>query len=407
MDLPPANVTPSEHQRRCIERMLQTKKFNIVHNLLAWKIHFAFPDALPYVHVTNSNESLASGLDVFAPFRLYSTFNNDHRDCLASLADVPFHTVERWIRESGASSARLQVASHDANAHAIPAANHSSATERSHFVGPLDSYAYRPPTTTLQPPRKVKVEKGYFKQDCLICFEKGFDPKSQKQLRKHLKMDKHTKEYKLKSTPDGLPDHYSCCNIVFDDGDSWADHVVDCHCHSSDVLAPKTLSHTHPAASLQGVSTPGSSSGRYAGGSSYQGTPGSGVTRNTSFSSTGFRRYSGVSDHYEGSLNAVKVSGSLEDAAAPTSQPRIYLEPPYLLQTVASVNLPNEQLPLAMDVFGNHLFDSNHNNIFRAHDSSLVSGGYAGLIPVLPGHPLFAYEGCGKTHNYQYCIDIW
>lgn len=101
MNLSLANATPSEHQKRCIERMLQTKKFNIVQNLLAWKIHFAFPDALPYVDITNSNESLASGLDVFAPFRLYSTFNNDHRDCLASLADVPFHTVERWIRESG------------------------------------------------------------------------------------------------------------------------------------------------------------------------------------------------------------------------------------------------------------------------------------------------------------------
>jgi hypothetical protein len=97
----PADATPSDHQRRCIERMLQTKRFNIVQNLLAWKIHFAFPDALPYVHVMNGNESPAPGLDVFAPFRLYSTFNNDHRDCLASLADVPFHTVERWIRESG------------------------------------------------------------------------------------------------------------------------------------------------------------------------------------------------------------------------------------------------------------------------------------------------------------------
>lgn len=79
--------------------MLQTKKFNIVQNLLAWKIHFAFPEALPYVDITQSNESLASGLDVFAPFRLYSTFKNDHRDCLASLAEVPFHTVERWIQE--------------------------------------------------------------------------------------------------------------------------------------------------------------------------------------------------------------------------------------------------------------------------------------------------------------------
>jgi hypothetical protein len=101
MDLPPADATPSDHQRRCIERMLQTKKLHIVQNLLAWKIHFAFPDALPYSHNMNNNESLASGLDVFAPFRLYSTFNNDHRDCLASLADVPFHTVERWIRECG------------------------------------------------------------------------------------------------------------------------------------------------------------------------------------------------------------------------------------------------------------------------------------------------------------------
>lgn len=101
MDLPPDNAVPSEHQRRCIERMVQTKKFNIAQNLLAWKIHFAYRDALPYVHNPDSNEIPATGLDVFAPFRLYSTFNNDQRDCLASLADVPFRTVQRWIHETG------------------------------------------------------------------------------------------------------------------------------------------------------------------------------------------------------------------------------------------------------------------------------------------------------------------
>ncbi|RYN19323.1 hypothetical protein AA0112_g11168 [Alternaria arborescens] len=404
MGLPPADATPTDHQRRCIERMLQTKKLHIGQNLLAWKIHFAFPDALPYVHDLNSNESLASGLDVFAPFRLYSTFNDDHRDCLASLADVPFHTVERWIRHS---STRLQAPLHDVNAHPFPPANHSPATKRSEFAGSLDPYAYREPNTTLQRPRKVKVEKGYFEQDCLTCFEKGFDPKSQKQLRKHLKMDKHTKEYKLKSTPDSLPDHYSCCNIVFDDEDSWADHVVDCHCHSSDMLGPKPMSHTHPAASLQGVSTPGSSAGWYAGGSSYQGTPGSGVTRNTSFSSKGSRRYSGVSDHHEGSPNAVEISGFFESGPVPTSQPRIHLEPPYLPSTVISIDSPSEQLPLAMDVFGNNLFDDNHNKVFRACDNSLVSNGYAGLTSILPGRPLYAYPGSGKVHSYWYGINIW
>jgi hypothetical protein len=121
----------------------------------------------------------------------------------------------------------------------------------------------------------------------------------------------------------------------------------------------------------------------------------------------GSRRYSGVSDLYGESPNAVEMSGFFESAPAPTSQPRIHLEPPYLPQTVASAISPNEQLPPAMDGFGNHLFDSNHNKIFRAHDSSLVSSGYAGLTSILPGHPLFAYEGSGKTHNYRYGIDVW
>jgi hypothetical protein len=310
-------------------------------------------------------------------------------------------------RQVGNSSTRLQAPLHDVNTRLFPAANHSSANERSDFAGSFDPHTYRQPNTTLQPPRKVKVEKGYFKQDCLVCFEKGFDPKSQKQLRKHLKMDKHTKEYKLKSTPDGLPDHYACCNIVFVDEDSWADHVVDCHCRCTDALGSRPLSRTHSAASFQGVSTPGSSTGRYAGGSSYQSTPGSGVTRNTSFSSTGSRRCSGVSDQYEEPPNAVKISGFFESGPPPTSQPRIHLEPPYLPQPVTSVNSPSEHLPPAMDVFGNHLFDDNHNKVFRARDSSLVSNGYAGLTSIFPGHPLYAYPGSGKVHSYWYGINIW
>jgi hypothetical protein len=81
--------------------MLRMDKFDIIQNLLAWKIHFAFPDALPYHRSVNSNDIAVAGLDVFAGFRLYDTFNNDQRDCLASLADVPFQAVGRWIRESG------------------------------------------------------------------------------------------------------------------------------------------------------------------------------------------------------------------------------------------------------------------------------------------------------------------
>ncbi|RII22880.1 hypothetical protein CUC08_Gglean013319 [Alternaria sp. MG1] len=101
------------------------------------------------------------------------------------------------------------------------------------------------------------------------------------------------------------------------------------------------------------------------------------------------------------------MSGFCESAPAPTSQPRVYLEPLYLPQTGASVNSPSEQLPPAMDAFGNHLFDDNHNKVFRAHDSSLVSNGYAGLISILPGRPLYAYPGSGKVHSYWYGINIW
>ncbi|CAN9204380.1 unnamed protein product [Alternaria alternata] len=339
------------------------------------------------------------------------------------------------------SSARLQAASHDVNVHGFPGANHHPATERSDFAGPFDPYAYRQPATTLQPPNKVKVEKGYFKQDCLVC-AKGFDPKSQKQLRTHLKMDKHTKEYKLDSTSDGSHDRYCCCSTIFVGKDSWADHIVECHCRSSDVLGSRPTSRTHSAASLQGVSTPESSlytnsssssrrkayskpsiihngggqiydpntssSGRYAGGSSYQGTPGSGVTRNTSFSSTGSRRYSGVSDLYEGSPNAAKMSGFFESAPAPTSQPRIHLEPPYLPQTVASAISPNEQLPYAKDPSGNYLFDGSGNSLHRTFNGFLVCYGRTGLIRLVDGQPVFAYPdpGSGNIIAYHYGVDV-
>jgi hypothetical protein len=309
-------------------------------------------------------------------------------------------------RQVGNSSTRLHAPLHDVNARSLPTANHSSATERSKFAGLLDPCAYRQPNITLQRPRKVKIEKGYFEQDCLTCFEKGFDPKSQKQLRKHLKMDKHTKEYKLKSTPDGLPDRYRCCNTVFDDEHSWADHVVDCHCRYSDVLGSRPLSRTHSAASLQGVSTPGSSSGRYLGGSFYQGAPGSGVTKNTSVSGTESRRCSDVSGLYEGSPKPSEFPVSFEDAPAPTSQPRFHLEPPYLPPTVASTSLPNEQSSLATDGSGNFLFDYNGNEVFRTLDGFLVSGGHAGLTPILHSQPLYAYDGSGTTQFYWYGVNI-
>ena len=77
------------------------ENFNIIQSLLARKIDLAHQDALPYVQSVNSNKESATGLDVSAPFRLYSTFGLDKRHCLASLASVPYQTVERWIRESG------------------------------------------------------------------------------------------------------------------------------------------------------------------------------------------------------------------------------------------------------------------------------------------------------------------
>jgi hypothetical protein len=107
MNPSPTDYVPTEHQRRCIQRMLQTKdKRSIVERLLAWMIHFAFQDALQHVYVTNNNNhdnngDPSSGPDVLGPLRLYNTFNNDDLDCLASLAEVPLPTIERWIDESG------------------------------------------------------------------------------------------------------------------------------------------------------------------------------------------------------------------------------------------------------------------------------------------------------------------
>jgi hypothetical protein len=418
MDLPPANGAPSEHQRQCIERMLQTSKFNIIQNLLAWKIHFTYRDALSYVHSMNSNEIPAPGLDVFGPFRLYSTFDNDQRDCLASLADVPFQTVERWIRESGkhvyslqlinsdqgveVSSTILQAPLHNVNAHPFLAANYPSASERFGFAGPTNSYASRQLTTNLRRPGRVKVEKGYFKQDCPTCFEKGFDPKSKKQLRNHLKMEKHSKEYRLRPMLDGVPDRYHCCSTDFGDEDFWANHVVDVHCRPSDISASLPLSRTRSSASPQGVSNLRSISGRYAAPSSYQGTPGSAVIRDTIFSSTGSYPHSSMSKYHEGSPKPLEIPGPSENTPAPTSQPHIHLEPSYSLQDMASLVLSNEQLPPGMDSFGNYLFDGKGNNILRNHEGFLVCDGRTGPIPVFHEQPVFAYEDSGEMHNYLY-----
>jgi hypothetical protein len=106
MNLPSLDDAPTEHQRRCIERLLQTKdESNIIESLLAWKIHFRFQDELQHVHDTNSNNNnnrnSAAGPDVLGPLRLYNTFNNDDLNCLASLAEVELPAVSRWIDKSG------------------------------------------------------------------------------------------------------------------------------------------------------------------------------------------------------------------------------------------------------------------------------------------------------------------
>lgn len=219
-------------------------------------------------------------------------------------------------------------------------------------------------------------------------------------------MDKHSKEYKLKVTLEGLPDRYHCCNTDFDDEDIWANHVVDFHCRSSDMSASAPLSRTHSFADVPILPDPGSSSGRHAEDSSYQGASGSGVTRNTSSSFTGSRRYSDVSNLYEESPKLLEIPGSFENVPTQTSQPHVHLEPSYLPRDVASTSLPSEQLPLAVDSLGNYLLDGSYNNVLRTDAGSLVSAGYAGLIPIVIGQPLFAYEDSGKIHNYWYGTTI-
>ncbi|RYN50517.1 hypothetical protein AA0121_g10398 [Alternaria tenuissima] len=373
------------------------ENFNIIQSLLARKIYLAHQDALPYVQSVNSNKESATGLDVSAPFRLYSTFGLDKRHCLASLASVPYQTVERWIRESGTSSTRLQAPLQDVNAHSSFAAHRSPTTERSGSTGPPGPHAFRQFTPNLWQHSRCKVEKGYFTPDCPVCFKKGYGPKSEKQLRSHLGRAEHTRQYKIDPTPNNGSEVYRCCDKIFDGKEPWVSHVVRFHCHCTDT----------PSGGLQGVSTPGSSSGRYAGENCYQGTPSSGVTRNTSVSGTESCRCSGVSGLHEGSPKSSEFPVSFEDATTLPSEPNFHLKPPYLPQTVASTSIPNEQFPLAVDGSGNVLLDYDGNQIFRTYDSSLVSAKYGGLIPIVIGQPLFAYEDSGKIHNYWYGTNIF
>jgi hypothetical protein len=267
-------------------------------------------------------------------------------------------------------------------------ADHPPATEQSELAGSLNPYASSQLTTNPPASSKVRVEKGYFTPDCRVCFKRGYDPRSEKRLRSHLRTAEHTLEYKLDSTSNNGSELYHCGDKVFDDKELWVSHVVRFHCHSTDISS----------ASPQGVSTPGSSSGRYAGESCYQRTPSSGIKS---------RRCSDMSGLYGGGPpQPSKFPVSFEDAPTPKSKPRFHLEPPYHPQTVTSTSLPNGQFSLATDGSGDFLFDGYQNEIFSAHDGSLVSDGYAGQTPDIFGQKIFENNDSGANHNYWYPMNI-
>jgi hypothetical protein len=108
----PADGEPSDHQKKCIKRMLKgdpngkgvlRTKRNIIRGLLAWQIRFRFRDALQYVRY--NYKSLGNEEDLSASLRLYETLGNDDVSYLATLANVPLPTVARWIDEIGKSFA--------------------------------------------------------------------------------------------------------------------------------------------------------------------------------------------------------------------------------------------------------------------------------------------------------------
>jgi hypothetical protein len=271
-------------------------------------------------------------------------------------------------------------------------------------------------STTLLFNNRIKVEQGLHNRHCKPCFESGFRASSKKPIRTHPKKY-HAKEFKVAPMTQGSPDRYRCCETEFDI-DSWADHIVDHHCHFASIAASSRLDPSQSSSSLQYGSTPASSSNSDDTGSPYQVTLGSSTIGQSGFSTTGAQRQVSVS--YDELSQSLGTPRSLGEVSTRTSQSQPPLVSPSVLQTLTPITssdvVHDRQLPFAEDASGNVLFDHHDNRIVRTYDwqqvfaldgaGNLVRDECGVPIHVSPGQLLYAYSVSGDRLTYRYGIDV-
>jgi hypothetical protein len=271
-------------------------------------------------------------------------------------------------------------------------------------------------STTFPSDDRIRVKQGLHRRHCKQCFETGFRASSKKPIRTHLKKY-HAEEFRVALPPQGSRDQYRCCETDFDI-DSWADHVVDRHCHSAMKAAPAPLKSTQPSSSFQYASSAASSSHPNGRGNTYQVARISGGVGHNDLSNAEFQRQaSSAGEELLKHFDTPKSFGNL-----PTFTNNVYF--PAVSQPLHQTLTPfapsssehDGDILLVWDAAGNVLFDGYNNKVVRTYAGqqafaadgtcSLVRDGFGVPIPISFGQLLYAYPGSGDRITYRYGIDV-
>lgn len=196
----------------------------------------------------------------------------------------------------------------------------------------------------------------------------GYRAQSKTPIRKHLKKH-HAEEFKVALVPEGSPHRYRCCEIDFDI-ESWADHFVDHHYHSTNMAASVPLSPTRLSCSFQYTSISAPSSNPNGRDSQYQVAIGSGMSGHEHVSNAGSQRQASYRDR--DLSQCIDTPRSFEKSSPPVSQSHLPSVQAYLLRkltsTTPSIGVYYRQILFAEDAFGNVLFDDHNNKVVRKYN---------------------------------------
>ncbi|KAF7674441.1 hypothetical protein GT037_007201 [Alternaria burnsii] len=342
---------------------------------------------------------------------IYGASNSDEDSYLLSLTDVPLSSVQQLIAESGSSSTGPRPLQNNANEQTHPAANSSSTSERSM----IRNHSHR--STAISSDERIRADRGFYGKHCKQCFESGFRASSKKPIRTHLKKY-HAEEFRNPLAHQGSRDQYCCCETGFDI-ESWADHFVKCHYHSTDrAAAPVPLSPTRSSSSFHYMSVSASSSTQNGKDNPYQVAIGSGTSGHADVSNAESQRQTSYRD--QDPLQPINSPRSFEKSATSISQSRPPSVSSYHLRTLTpitpSIGVYDRQILPSEDAFGNALFDDHGNKVVRTYDwqqifvldgtGNLVCDSLGVPIPVSFGQLLYAYPDSSDILTYRYGVDV-